>query len=160
MMIEMLIYIVIMTIMLSVIFGVIVVFVRSNNRIKESKNIENSAISALERITREIHDAKDVEMSQSSFGSNPGILVLNTTDTSGNPRLVRFSVDSGVLRLSENGVDNGPLTLGKVKITNLIFRFISTSNSKAVKIELTLEGNVGSETKTESFYDTAILRSR
>jgi hypothetical protein len=147
--------------MLGVIFGVVVSFVRANRKIKISKNIESSAISVFERITREIHDAKDINMTESIFNTNPGILELSTTDDSGNNRVVKFYVDAEqIIHMSEDGVDIGALTLQNVKATNLNFKLINTPNSKAVKIEMTLQSGANDEVKTNNFYNTAILRSR
>lgn len=159
--VEVLIYIVVMLIMLGVIFGVVVSFVQANRKIKISKNIESSAIAVFERITREIHDAKDINMMESLFNSNPGVLELSTTDNFGNDRVVKFYVDAGqIIHMNENGVDIGALTLQDVKATNLIFKLVSTPNSKAVRIEMTLQSGSNNEVKVNNFYNTAILRSK
>ena len=156
--VEILIYIATMLVMLIILFSVLVLFVKISRNIKVNQNIQNSAVLVLERMTREIHDAKSPGAS-SVYTTSPGILVLNTVDGSNNPRTVMFSVVNGELHITENSIDLGALTLPNVSITNLIFNLITTTNSKAIKIQFTLSSNNGSFVKTENFYTTAILRS-
>src|SRR3989344_2406588 len=105
--VEMLIYIAILALMLSVIMNIIVSTVRSERVIKVLRNVEDSAILSLERIVRETRQAESVNLVSSDLGSNPGKLVL--TDALGSPR-AEFYLSSGRLFLKENGVDVGALT--------------------------------------------------
>lgn len=123
-----------------------------------SRNINESAVTSLERMSREVRNAFNVNTTLSTFGAHPGVLYLNTKDVSGNTTTVEFYVSSGVLRVREGGVDKGPLFAKGVTVTNLIFRNITTTNSKAIKIEMSLADSRGLLSQTFTLYDTIQLR--
>ncbi len=156
--VETIIYVALLVLIVGITIVSIVSMVQSQRNIKSNLLIQESAMVALDRMVREIRDSSGVDVS-STFGSNPGILKLNGTDISNNSRTVEFYVNSGRLMLKENGVVSGPLTLASVTVSNLVFRFLDTASSDAVKIEMTLVAGTGETQKTENFYTTTILRS-
>lgn len=123
-----------------------------------SRNINESAVTSLERMSREVRNAFNVNTSSSIFDASPGVLYLNTKDTNGNTTTVEFYVSNGVLRVREGGVDKGPLFAKGVTVTSLIFRNITTINSKAIKIEISLADSRGLLNQTFTLYDTIQLR--
>ncbi len=64
-----------------------------------------------------------------------------------------------MLRVMTGGVDEGQITLSGATVSNLTFTRVQNSISQAIKISLTLQSTVGSKTKTETFYTTAVLRN-
>jgi len=157
--VEMLIYIAILSFLLVIIINLLSGLLTSQRNLKSAKNIENSGIYGFERMVREIRDAKNIDTSNSQLNTNPGVLVLNTTDENNVDRTVEFFVSNETLHIKENGVDLGPLTPKNASVTNLIFRSVDTANSEAVKIEFTAESGSGQFYKQGNFYSTAILRS-
>ncbi|MEX2013413.1 MAG: type II secretion system protein [Parcubacteria group bacterium] len=156
--IEMLVYISILVFMLAVIMDITISMVRSERVIRASRNVENSASIALERIVREMRQADSINTTSSIFGSNPGVLVLQGTDTLGDPRTVEFYVSSETLLLKENGLDLGTLTEADARVTDLVFNYFSGSNSEGVRIEMTIESGESPHYRSEHFYASAILR--
>ncbi|MDD5050304.1 MAG: hypothetical protein PHV93_01000 [Candidatus Pacebacteria bacterium] len=156
--VEALIYIFILVLLLLVIVDALVSFSHSFNMLQSGRDVENSAIASFERITREIRDAKSIDVAQSSFGSSPGQLFLNTTDANGNTETIQFYLVGQALHVKENGTDEGALTRSSVRVTSLIFQHISTSLSEAVKISMTIESGSATSYKSASFYDSATLR--
>lgn len=156
--IEMLVYISILVFMLAVIMDITISMVRSERVIRASRNVENSASITLERFVREVRQADSINTTSSVFGSNPGVLVLQGTDTLGNPRTVEFYVSSETLLLKENGLDLGALTQADARVTNLVFSHFLGSNSEGVRIEVTIESGEGPHYRSENFYASAILR--
>lgn len=156
--VEMLIYIFILTIILAVVTNSIYSLSKSYRSIRSADTLESSAMSSLDRIVREIHDATSVDSTLSTLGTSPGVLMLNTTDDLGATTTVKFSVSSQAIRVAEAGVDVGPLTDSSTRVTSLIFRLITTSQSKAVKVEMTIESGTSTSYKTKNFYSTAVLR--
>lgn len=157
---EMIIYIAILAIILTVIINMLVSVIRSQRDIKSSKAIEETFISSFDRMVREIRDSVSID-GTSSFGSNivnGGFLKLNSLDISGNPRTVEFFVSQGILRLRENDVVSGPLMPESASITNMVFYSIDTGRSKAVRIEVTAESGSGSAYKSSSLSTTVSLR--
>lgn len=156
--VEMLIYVFILSLMLVVIINTIGGLTASQRKIKATRAVELSSITTLERIVREIRNAVSVDVLNTSFGTNPGSLSLNSTDSDGNARTVKFVVDSGKLRVIENGVDQGPLVQSGVTINNLVFTSSSTPNSTAIKINMTISSGTSTAFRSEQFYGTAVLR--
>ncbi len=157
--IEMLVYIALLTSVTTLVVNGLVTMSKTYNNVKLSKNITASATSALSRMVYEIRQAQSIDTGQSTFVTSPGQLTLNTTLANGAVTTVRFYVSGGVIKVMTGGVDGGQITLSNTIVTNLVFNQIQNSLSNAVKISLTLQSSVGSKTKTETFYTTAVLRN-
>ena len=152
---ELLIYVAILSILILVMAQMTVTILRTHNSVKLAKDIESAGLSALERMTRDIHNANSINTASSTFSTNPGVLQLNL---SGSPSVVKYYIATSTLRLNENGVYVGPLTSTNLTVSNLVFRQITTSNTKAVKIEFQVRGNFANASITKNFYTTAGLR--
>lgn len=123
-----------------------------------SRHIQTSAITAVDRIVRDIRNAQTVNVAQSTLGTSPGVLTLDTTTATSSPQTIQFFVSNGVLRVKQDGGDLGPLTVSDVTVQNLVFRQMNTGISEAIKIELTLTAGTGPTARSVNFYATAILR--
>ncbi|MDO8620449.1 MAG: prepilin-type N-terminal cleavage/methylation domain-containing protein [bacterium] len=156
--VEMIFYVIILSFALVAVMQTLIVVTRSYGVLRSEQRIEQEAAFSLERITREIRDASGIDDAGSIFGTHPGKLLLNSTDALGVARTVEFSVDTGKISLKENGVVTGLLTSGKATVTNLVFRKITTTRSKGVKVEMTLSAGTGVAARTENFFTTALLR--
>ena len=155
---EMIIYIVILVFMLVIIINVMVSLTRSQRIIKTSRNIENSAVNILERFTREIRQADDIDIASSVFDSDPGKLVLSGTDINGDPRTVEFYVSSGTVFFKENDVDIGAISQSDAKVTTVVFRNFSGVEAKGIKAEITIESGTSTHYRSADFYSSATLR--
>jgi len=154
--IETVVYVAIIVIVLLALVSAVVFSAGVLKEIIASKTIKSSAISSLERMTREVRRSEDVNTTSSVFDVHPGKLVLNTTDSAGSPTTIEFYVDDGVIKMDEGGTYIGDLTLSNASTTNLIFRNMSNSVADGVKIEITLENE--KENKVENFYTSAVSR--
>ena len=152
--IEVLVYVVILGIVSVAIISASMAVNSSFNKTRITRDLLESGNNSMERITREIRQANSIDISNSTLGSNPGMLTLNGKDAGGSARVVKFSVLNGALNIYENNSLLDNLLNQNVTASNLIFRRISTGTGEAVKIELTLLD--GSTSK--KFYDTVILR--
>lgn len=139
--VETLIYVVIFTIVISALVQAMLTMSSSFTHIKQSRAINYSGVTALERMTREVKGAKSIDETGSVFNASPGRLKLDTAE---------FYVSGGKIVVKETGSSvESPLTSSKVNIDSLVFReIIATTN--AVKIELKVSGR--------SFYTTSVLR--
>ena len=124
-----------------------------------AKAVSTSASSALQRILYEVRQASSINLGQSTFGSTPGQLTLVDMDATGATSTVAFSVSGGQLHVSRGGVDEGPLTLSTVSVTNFTLTLLQNSMSSGVRIALTLQSSFGLKTRTETFYTTAVTRN-
>lgn len=132
------------------------------NNFKVSKQINTSAINALERMTREIKSAYQTDEINSIFDTSPGRLIIKKNDPdTGAPITIEFSVSSSRLMFQKDAENPIALTPSGTEISNLTFRQVATStnqHSEAIKIELAIKSGYGSYQKTENFYDTIVLR--
>ncbi len=157
-MLEMLIYIAILILMLGVIMNITISVVNSGRTIKSLRNVENSALTSFERITRETRQAQSVNLSSSVLNTNPGRLVFAGSDSLGNPRTVDFYLSSGVLMLAENGADLGAVTQPDSRVTSLVFQRFSSSNSEGIRTEITIESGTSTHYRSNKFYFSTIIR--
>lgn len=156
--IEAIISIAILAVMMVVITKGMSAFLVAYRNVKEVRKLENSALSAMDRIIREVRNAESVDTTNSSLSSANGVLVLNTTDSSGSAMTVKFYLSGNKIYVEENGISLGPITATGISITSLTFRLISTPVSQAVKVEMSILDVGASPDLYRSFFDTALLR--
>ncbi|MBI5798337.1 MAG: prepilin-type N-terminal cleavage/methylation domain-containing protein [Candidatus Yonathbacteria bacterium] len=157
--VEMVIYVAAFSLLSIVALQATMVVMKSFYSLRLNQSVGTSATVVLERMSREIRSAYDIDTTTSTFGSTPGRLTLKTKNSLGANTTVEFYVDAASqLNLKEGGVSMGPLVTKTVTATNLVFRSIATTNSKAIKIELTLHDSRATSTQSTKFYDTIVLR--
>ena len=156
--IEILFYVAILAMLVLAVLQALIPLGRSFRTLSANTSINTTAQVALERMVREIRGGTSVDLANSTLGSSPGVLQLNTLDSGGNATTVQFYLSGTTLRLKEAGIDSGPLAPSSARVTSLIFRKITTSNSQAVKVEITVESGSGASYISKKFYTTAVLR--
>lgn len=156
--IEMLVYVGILALILVLLVNALLLVGSVRGRLGASRELNRSAVTALERMTRDIQSATSTNDAQSSFGSHPGQLTVEGFDSAGTPTAITFALNGTTLEVSEGGSVVGDLTGDDTEVTSLIFRKITTVISTAVRIEMTLQAGTGASQQTETFYATAILR--
>ncbi len=156
--VETLVYIAIFAVLGLACMNTLVSLTRIFSETRINRTLAQSGFSALDHMEREIHSASSIDATGSTLNVHPGVLTLNTTDASGNPKTVKFAVDAGVIKLYENGTLTGKITGDNVTVTNLVFNSITTASSTAVKVSLTVQDNNSVTGRHESFYTTAVLR--
>lgn len=158
--VEMVIYVAILSIVTFVLINTFISFGDTYRQVRMHRAIDNSAYVSLERMTRDIRNATNIVVNQSTFGVSAGVLVLNTANalTSTTTSFYVDYVDSGVLKVDVNGTYSGPLTLAQVTVTNLVFNRLVSTSSEAVKVDMTLEYEYGSDIITKTYNTTVILK--
>lgn len=157
--IEMLIYIGLMVLLLGVIVSTMLSITKSYKQASYTRLVESTGLNVLDRLTREIKNADSINVAQSSFGSNPGRITLNGTDSLGVAYTTEFYVESNVLKIKENGVFSGQITPTSTPVSSFVLRYIDTPTNDAVKIEMTLQAGTSTYLRSDNFYGTASLRS-
>ncbi|MBU6370675.1 MAG: prepilin-type N-terminal cleavage/methylation domain-containing protein [Patescibacteria group bacterium] len=162
--VEMVIYLALMTAISIVLVRSLVLVFNSNRAAFAEMNLRNAAYSAMENMVREIRGSISIDSADSTlYPSQAGILALNQTDGNGNPIVVEFATSSsGALDISRGAAPPalvGPVTGNGAQVAALVFTPITTKNSTAVRIALELSASVNGATQTQWFYDTAILRN-
>ncbi|MDP2692622.1 MAG: four helix bundle protein [bacterium] len=146
--IEMLIYISIMSMMILVIGAFIPRVVMTNLYLQaKGQSLDNARI-ALGTIEREIKSASDIYAPTSVFGSSPGQLSLesaNNLPVGETNTFTDFYVDDERLFMKKEGSDPQLLTADKVKVSNLVLTNLNIGDSyPAIRVSLTVFYNSAS----------------
>jgi prepilin-type N-terminal cleavage/methylation domain-containing protein len=152
--IEMVIYISLLALFSVFVINSLISMSRSYTFVRTSHEINTSAYTALERMTREIRESDAVNVGASTFGTSPGQLSLTQSTTT-----LVFKVTNGTLYLQKDGVTEGPLTAKNITVDSLKFYRITASSTEAVRLELGLANGSGIYSDHATFYSTVILRN-
>lgn len=155
--IEMVVFIGITVFVVAIITSLLITYVRAYVTFGAASRINTAALSAGERITREIKLANNVDVAGSVFGTHPGKLVLNTT-SGGAPAVIEFFLDSTTLKIKQDGVILGALTQSGVDVDRLIFSNVSIGNAQLVRVEIDISTVVGSSTRSATFITSSAIR--
>lgn len=157
--VEMIIYASLLAVLSVLAINSLLVATKAFSYLRVSRNVNVSAQTTLERLSRETHNAYDVDLLQSTLGTNPGRLTLKTKDAAGANTTIEFYVDANNrLSVREGGVDAGTLSAKNTTVNNFVVTMITTTNSLGIKVNLGLTGSRGAVTESKNFYDTIILR--
>lgn len=135
--IEMVIYIAIMTIIVAALVIFVSDSLKANNKSLMLRESLDNAHRALEVITREIKHADEIYTPTSLFGTSPGQLSLKTTKSlpeGEQDSYLDFYVEDGIVYIKKEGETPEALTSDSVEVTNLVFRNIDPS----VQVDLTI----------------------
>lgn len=156
--VEMIIYACILSVLTIVTVNGAFSSIRTFAEFRVFRDLNSSATSLMERMTREIRAAHSIDAGQSAFGANPGRLTLIAKDSSGADTSVEFYVENNALKIKEGGVLMGALTSSTAAITNFTVRSLSNANSAAIKAEIGLTATRGEISKSGNYYTTILLR--
>jgi hypothetical protein len=106
----------------------------------------------------EVRGATAIDLTNSSFDVDPGILVLSGLDANGTPDTVRFTVSSGQVYVAVNGGSAYPLTDTHTTVDSLIFRHIGGGQAEGVRVEMKVHSLRALSPVVYTVSDTAALR--
>jgi prepilin-type N-terminal cleavage/methylation domain-containing protein len=157
--VESLIYIVIFAVISIALVESVIYTNRTYLAIRSTHSLENSAITSFEKMSRDIRNAYSVIVASSTLGVSPGVLSIKSKDGNGIIHDIQYYLDSQkMLRVKDNGVDVGKLTASTTPVSNLVFTQITTNNSTAIKVDMSIQIFKNNATTTEQFWSTYILR--
>lgn len=139
--IEIVVYIGLLTLVSTLLLSFLVNIMRTNARSQLTTQTVDSARSAITSLTRAIRQANGVYQPTSIFGSHPGQLSLATTDdlpTDEKITYIDFYLDNGRLYQKQEGTAAELVVSPQFMVTNLVFTEIDTSAVPSVKIQLTI----------------------
>lgn len=158
--IEILIYLSIFTVLSALIINLFIVVTSSFHFTHINRKLLEAGMVSMERISQEIRLANEID-SNSTIDS----LILNSQNSSGDLVITELVKDGYQLKIykddtGDNSADLNGINLfdQKVMVDSLIYRYINTSQSQAVKIQLSLSYSSGNNTKIANFQNTIILR--
>jgi len=150
--IELIIYVTVFAIVIVTLTLFVFNFINAYAKIRITKEVSESSQIAMEAMLLEIRHAKNIYIPTSSFNTHPGQLSLETEKDTPVGEETTYVKDTPVgeettyvdFFLSENnqlcvkkeGQEAEPLTPENVKINSLIFNYLTTDESKSIRIEL------------------------
>lgn len=155
--VEMVIYIAIMSVVLLLIVNTVISLSRSYRDLYALRIVDSTAVDSMERMTREIRGATSVDTVNSTFNTNPGVLTLIST-LGNTSTTTKFYISNGVLKVDVNGAYSGPLSDVDATIDSLTFVKLDSGVSTAVKIDMTVSGRSGFTVKTKNYHTTILLK--
>ena len=158
--VEIIIYLAIFTVISILVINSFITTLSSFSTIRTNHELLNSGSIAMERISREIRQAKSIDLVNSQTNGGE-VLQLNSTDNSGNNMVIKFIKEGNNLNIYKNGTIVGNLLVQNVIVTSISFDRISTTSeakSEGVKIKIVLQDTRSKLNKTANFYNTVILR--
>lgn len=156
--VELMVYITILTIVSVALIAAVNSIFSTLAELRVREEIAQTGVVTLERITREIRKASDIDVFSSTLGSSPGILVLDTEDSSGNPTTMTIEVTGGKVTLQEGIGVLVPLSRTGVTVDSLIFTRMSGTNTEGVLVELTVSKDIRGTTITKEYRTFAVLK--
>lgn len=157
--VEMIIYIALLSLFVLLVVDVIVMMSWSYHRLVLARVISESSSLSFERITRELRTANNIDLAGSTLGASPGKITLQTSDTDGYAQTITFALENGVVNVYENGVLSGRLTQANATTTALTFSLYTGVTSKAVQVNMTIQAVSGIQIRTESFQTSIEMRN-
>ena len=157
--VEMLVYIAILSIMVSSLVMTSVSLLTTFGRLVASEDIAQASVVSLERITRELRFANAVDVGASTLGTttSPGVLVLNTIDDGGSPTTVTVTLTGDRITFAQGGGATSPLTHDTVIITDLFFIHTAGVNTEAINVSFTASRTVRGTTISKDFRTFVVL---
>jgi len=156
--IETIIYIALLGVIISFITSLLVNVMASYNRSQASKIVSNNISLAVDTISKDIRDSKEIYTPTSVFNSDLGQLSLITTfDPPGGhtQRFIDFYLDNGVIYKKKEGYSEYAITSERVFIEKLKFENILSGTRDTIKI--TIDGRINtSSTKPEYQYQESV----
>lgn len=111
----------------------------SRNKTYIIEETQANARVAFDMISRYIRSASGVNASSSVFDLDPGVLSLTMDNALKNPTIIKLNHDDGVLEIQEGLSQPVTITSDEIKISNLVFRNLSSGNRESIGINLTIE---------------------
>lgn len=149
--VELLFYTSLFVVISLLVINVLITMTRSFKEITILKELGNGS-TVMERISRETRKAFSVN----TIGANS--LKLNTLDDNNLEKTVEFLLSNGNVQLIENNILIDNLNTQNITITDLVFLQVTTANSQAVKMHMTVRSNSDKSGRSVDFYDTVVLR--
>ncbi|MEK7535475.1 MAG: type II secretion system protein [Patescibacteria group bacterium] len=155
--IELVVYTAIVAVIFALVLTGMIGLYRSSRVARLSRTVNISAVTALERISREVRDAGTVMTASSTLNTNPGVLTIETDNASTTGGAYTFSVSSGRVQIADN-TSTQFLTSSDVNVSELTFWLATSTNGEAVRVKIIAAPVASSTLPARTFYSTTVLR--
>jgi hypothetical protein len=114
-------------------------------------------LTLVDRMVRDIRSGEDIDLGQSSFNVNNGILSINAREN-GTSVTKKFSLDGNRLTYEYAGGSQEYLSPENMSVDKILLNHINTPISQAIRISMDISYATRTGTTTHSFYGLGILR--
>lgn len=149
---ETIVYVTILAVLLVVVVNTLLIVGRAYGTVSASRALNRSTVAALDRITHEIRQATSISGTGTVFGSDPSVVTLDSAGVQ-----ISIGVNNGVLQITEDGITQD-ITADDVTVTSFIAEQIITGRSDGVKMTIGMAAGEGNQSRSETFYISALLR--
>jgi len=122
-----------------------------------SSKVDQIGLTVMDRLVRDIRTGTDIDLAQSTFNSATGQIFINGKEE-GVAITKEFNLSNNRIQYEYDGGGAQYLTPQNMSISRFYFKDLSTSVSKAVKIEIQITYNTRTGPITHDFNGLAILR--
>ncbi|MEK9175184.1 MAG: hypothetical protein AAB795_01175 [Patescibacteria group bacterium] len=150
--IETVVYVALIAVMLIISTSSIISVYRTFGVLRTERKISINGETAIETMIRDIRAATSTSVTSSVFGTNPGVLRMNS---------IKFSLNGTTQLYKQDGSNSPqPITGSDVRVTNLVFYRAQSPVvlSELITVNMTIEAGGGSFTKSVPFSGSAVLR--
>lgn len=119
--------------------GISLAVASARSKAASVEEVQANARIALEVLGNRIRAATSVDVAESVFGTDPGVLVLRMPEPERDPTTFSLTADDGTLLLREGETTSGVLTSNAVSVTQFRLSSVAPTGASAnIRIELTV----------------------
>lgn len=138
--IEMIIYIAVVAVLLTLLAGSVVNILRVRAKNQAASHVQYNARLMLDRLSEASRHAEAVNIGTSTFGSDPGVLSFDMVDLLDDPTVFSLTSDDGAFQVSIAGAAAEQVTTDDVSVTNFtLTNLTSTEDLGIIQVEFTVE---------------------
>lgn len=155
--VELIIYMAGLLVLGSVLIVMVIQFYSLYKEIVALPRADRTGLLLIDRITKEIRSADQIDLLGSQFNTTNGILDFDSV-TNGVTTAKKFYVENGIAKYQENSDTPIKLSSKDFVVSNFNFASVNTTVSEAVRFNLELQFQTRNGTTTKSYTGFAILR--
>lgn len=154
---ELLLYVSGLLILGTVIITLTVQFYSLYKEIVAAPRADRTALLIVDRITKEIRSANQINMSESHFNTTNGVLDIVAVEDSLTVEK-KFFIENGIAKYQKNNEEADDISSDDFIVSNFSFNYVPTPISQAIKFNLELQYQAQHATQTKSYTGFAIVR--
>lgn len=155
--IELVVYVAGLVVLTAVMALIIMQFYSLYKEIIAVPRADRTGLLVVDRITKEIRSGDQLDTINSQFGTTQGVIEFDIVEE-GVVIDKRFYVEDGIVKYTEDGLNETPLTPDDLYVSNFNFTFVPTSVSQAVKFDMEIQFLTRNGTETKAYSGFSILR--